>query len=77
MSYLTFEEAVHLFEQWGFEIEAGPRVGEVTLLLKSDESCTYSVQERTMLPQMAGVALAVRWRRNGVMQEGCPQLYLC
>ena len=77
MSYLTFEEAVHLFEQWGFEVEPGPRAEEVTLLLRSDESCTYSVQERRMLPQMAEVALAVRWRNKQVMQESCPLPYLC
>lgn len=71
MSSLTFEEAVHLFEQWGFAIEPGPRAGEVTLLLRSDESCTYSVQERRMLPQMAEVALAVRWR-NGTVQAVSP-----
>ena len=71
MSYLTFEEAVHLFEQWGFEIEAGPRAEEVTLLLRSDESCTYSVQERWMLPPMAEAALAVRWR-NGTVQVVSP-----
>jgi len=71
LSYLTFEEAVHLFEQWGFEIEAGPRAEEVTLLLRSDESCTYSVQERRMLPQMAEVALAVRWR-SGTVQAASP-----
>lgn len=77
MSDLTYEEAVHLFEQWGFQVDPGPRPGEVTLLLKTEDGCTYSVQQRAMLVQMAAVALAVRWRSNRVMQENCLRPYLC
>ncbi|MBN2005913.1 MAG: hypothetical protein JXA21_21325 [Anaerolineae bacterium] len=68
MSNLTYSEAVLLFKQWGFRIQPGPRAGEVTLLLKTAESCTYSVQEPYMLPKMAEIALAVRWL-NGAAQE--------
>lgn len=77
MSELTYQEAVSLFEQWGFQVECGPRPGDVTLLLRTEEGCTYSVHEQAMLPQMAAVALAVRWRNNQMMQEDCLQLYLC
>lgn len=77
MHELTYEEAVSLFKQWGFEVEPGPRTDEVTLLLKTEDGCTYSVQERAMLTQMAAVTLAVRWRSNRVMQENCLRPYLC
>ncbi|MBN1872592.1 MAG: hypothetical protein JXA33_00040 [Anaerolineae bacterium] len=66
MCDLTYQEAINLFKQWGFQVEPGPRTGEVTLLLKNDDGCTYSVQEQAMLPKIAAVILAVRWR-NGKM----------
>lgn len=69
MSSLTYSEAVSLFERWGFRVEPGPRAGEVTLLLKTAESCTYNVQERSMLPKMAEIALAVRWRNGTALLE--------
>lgn len=63
---LTFEEAVHLFEQWGFQVEPGPGEDEVTLILETPESCTHAVQPRRMLPQIAAVSLAVRWENRNV-----------
>lgn len=68
MPELTYQEAVSLFEQWGFEIEAGPRADEVTLILETPDSRTYAVHPRHMLPPMAAAILAVRWR-NGTV--GC------
>ncbi len=77
MYELTYEETVSLFKQWGFEVEPGPRTDEVTLLSKTEGGCTYSVQERATLAQMAAAALAVRWRSNRVMQGDCPSPRLC
>ena len=65
MAALSYSEAVHLFEQWGFKVEPGPRAGEVTLILDTPEGRTYAVHPVELLPQMAISALAVRWR-NGV-----------
>jgi hypothetical protein len=68
MGDLTYAEAVSLFEQWGFQIESGPRADEVTLILEAPDSRTCTVHPKSMLPQMAAVILAVRWR-NGT--AGC------
>jgi len=62
----SFEDAVKLFKQWGFDIEPGPRPEQVTLILEGPDYRTYSVYEARMLPQIAAVALRVRWR-NGAM----------
>ena len=59
---LSFEEAVELFRQWGFGVEPGPRPGEVTLIAEGDDYRTSAVFEACLLPQVAGVALRVRWR---------------
>lgn len=69
MHGLTYSEAVSLFEHWGFQVESGPREGEVTLILETPDSRTCVVHPREMLPQMAAVALVVRWRNGRVMQE--------
>ena len=61
---LSFDSAVALFKQWGFEIEVGPRVGEVTLILDGPDFRTTTVYEASMLPDIAGAALEIRWR-NG------------
>jgi len=61
---LTFEDAVHLFEQWGFDVEAGPRPSEVTLILDGPGFRTTTVYKSAMLPDIAGVAQEIRWR-NG------------
>ena len=68
MSDLTYQEAVSLFEQWGFEVESGPRADEITLILETSESRTYAVHPRYMLSPMATAILAVRWRTG---MAGC------
>ena len=61
---LSFDSAVALFRQWGFEIEVGPRAGEVTLILEGPDYRTTTVYEASMLPDIAGAAQQVRWQ-NG------------
>lgn len=63
---LSFEDAVRLFKEWGFLVEPGPRPGEVTLIIEAPDHRCCTVYDARMLPQMATVALEVRWR-NGAM----------
>jgi hypothetical protein len=63
---LSFEDAVRLFKQWGFQVEPGPRPEGVTLILEGPGHRTYAVYEASMLPQIASVAQHIRWR-NGVV----------
>jgi hypothetical protein len=66
---LSFEDAVRLFKQWGFQVEPGPRPEEVTLILEGPGHRTYAVYEASMLPQIATVAQHIRWQ-NGVVAFG-------
>ena len=61
---LSFEDAVRLFKQWGFQVEPGPRPEEVTLILEGPGHRTYAVYEASMLPQIASVALDIRWQNR-------------
>jgi hypothetical protein len=61
---MSFEEAVRLFEAWGFRVEPGPQPDEVTLIIDAPDSRTYCVHPAHMLPEIAAVALAVRQRRK-------------
>jgi hypothetical protein len=61
---LSFEGAVRLFKQWGFQVEPGPRPEEVTLILEGPGHQTYVVYEASMLPQIATVALDIRWQNR-------------
>ena len=63
---LDTSDAVKLFKRWGFQVEPGPRPEEVTLILEGPDYRTYSVYEAHMLPQMAAVALKVRWQNGSV-----------
>jgi hypothetical protein len=63
---LSFEDAVRLFKEWGFQVEPGPRPGEVTLIIEAVDHCCTTVYDAEMLPQIATVALEVRWQ-NGLM----------
>ncbi len=56
----SFEEAVYLFEQWGFCVEPGPRPDEVTLILEGGDFRTYVVYEVPLLPQIANLILRTR-----------------
>jgi len=59
----SFEEAVRLFQQWGFRVEPGPQAEEVTLIIDAPDHRNYSVHPAAMLPPKAAVALSVRQRR--------------
>lgn len=47
---LSFEDAVKLFQQWGFQIEPGPRPEEVALILEGPDYRAYSVRKSTRQP---------------------------
>jgi hypothetical protein len=59
---LSFEEAVHLFKQWGFLVEPGPKPGDVTLIIAGADYRTYVVYEAHLLAQIANAILQVRWQ---------------
>ena len=61
---LSFEEAVRLFQAWGFRVEPGPQWYEVTLIIDSADHRNYSVYPADQLPAVAAVALSVRQRRQ-------------
>jgi hypothetical protein len=63
---VSFEEAVRLFKEWGFQVEPGPRPGEVTLIIDAPDYRCCTVYDARMVPQIATVALEVRWQ-NGSM----------
>jgi hypothetical protein len=68
---LAFEQAVRLFELWGFKVEPGPGSDEVSLVLEGEDYRTYAVYEAEMLPQIAEAALKVRWQNGFVaIEEG-------
>jgi hypothetical protein len=68
---LSFEDAVKLFKQWGFQVEPGPRPEEVTLILEGPDYRTYTVYEACMLPQIAAVALRIRWKNGTMARSAC------
>ena len=59
---LSFEEAIRLFKQWGFQVEPGPRPEEITLILEGPDYRTCSVYNAHALSEIAAVVLSVRWR---------------
>ncbi len=66
---LSFEEAIRLFKQWGFQVEPGPRPEQVTLMLEGPDYRTVSVYDAQMLPEIAATALRMRWQ-NGALSQG-------
>ena len=64
---LSFEEAVQLFQGWGFLVERGPRPGEVTLILEGSTHRSCYVCESKKLPEMAISVLRVRWCTGAMM----------
>ena len=66
---LTFEEAVRLFQRWGFRVEPGPRPEEVTLILEEPGSRTVAVYDAQMIPQIAATALRVRWQNGALSRQ--------
>ena len=64
---LSFEKAVQLFKGWGFQVEQGPRYGEVTLILEGPDHRSYHVFETEKLPEMAKSILRIRWYTGAMM----------
>ena len=57
---LSFERAVQLFQEWGFQVEEGPGHEEVTLILEGPAHRSHYVYEVDQLPQIAEATLRVR-----------------
>ncbi len=68
LKLLSFEEAVKLFKSWGYQVEPGPRAGEVTLILEGADHRTYVVYQAVQLPAIAATILSIRWQ-NGAMHQ--------
>ncbi len=64
---LSFEQAVELFEGWGFLLEQGPRSGEVTLILEGPTYRSYHVCEPEQLAEMAASILQQPLRTGAMM----------
>jgi hypothetical protein len=63
----SFEEAVQLFQGWGFLVEPGPRPGEVTIILEGPAHRSSYVCESEKLPEMAAAILQQRILIGAVM----------
>lgn len=59
---LSFENAIELFREWGFQVEPGPRPEEVTLILEGPSHRSYWVHDAHTLAEIAAVALRLRWQ---------------
>jgi hypothetical protein len=57
---LSFEKAVQLFEQWGFLVQQGPRMTEVTIILEGRCHRSYYVCEPEQVSEMASAILRQR-----------------
>ena len=66
MTDLSYQEAVHLFRRWGFQVEPGPGGNEVTLIVETQDSRTCTVHPVDRLPRIAALSLAARWRNRKV-----------
>ena len=64
---LSFEKAIRLFKGWGFMVEPGPGMEEVTLVLERPSHRSYYVYKAGQLPQIAAAALRVRWRTTALL----------
>jgi hypothetical protein len=71
---VSFEDAVRLFQSWGFQVEPGPQPEQVTLILEAPDHRTYCVHPANMLSEMAAVAMRVRFL-NGAMYEASRKLW--
>ena len=69
---LSFENAIGLFREWGFQVEPGPRPEEVTLILEGPSHRSYWVHDAHALVEIAAVALSLRWQGGtlGCQPEG-------
>jgi hypothetical protein len=65
---LSFEEAIQLFRGWGFRVEQGPSISDITLIHEGATHRSYLICEPKQLAEMATSILQVRWR-NGTMMD--------
>ncbi|MBN1314149.1 MAG: hypothetical protein JXA42_01730 [Anaerolineales bacterium] len=63
---LSFNDAVSLFKEWGFQIEPGPMPGEITLIIEEGSYRVSTVFQADNLSEIAAFVLKVRWD-NGLM----------
>lgn len=70
---LTFEDAVKLFKQWGFQVEPGPRPEEVTLIIEAPDHRTFAVHPADMLTQLAAAGLSARWQNGTLLNTASRQ----
>src|SRR5512143_3976475 len=61
---MSFEEAVNLFKEWGFRVEPGPELEEVTLWIDALDHHTCCVYPARLLPEIATVIQQVRARKQ-------------
>jgi hypothetical protein len=64
---LSFEKAVQLFKGWGFQVERGPRLGDITLILEGPNHRSYCVCQPEQLADMAMTVLGQRLRTGAMM----------
>jgi hypothetical protein len=64
---LSFEKAVQLFKQWGFQVLPGPRTEEVTVILEGPTHRSYCVCQPEQLAEMAVAILRQRLRTGAMM----------
>jgi hypothetical protein len=58
----TFADAVAHFQRIGFEVTPGPRHGEVTLILREEDSVSTTVWPQEMLQPIAEISRSFRYR---------------
>lgn len=65
---LTFAEAVAHFQRIGFEVSPGPRLGEVTLIDRRDDSICTIVWPQEVLQPIARISQGFRYK-NGLLRK--------
>ena len=64
---LPFEKAVQLFKGWGFIVQQGPGIEEVTLILEGPAHRSYYVCQAEHLAEVAAAILRQRLRTGAMM----------
>jgi len=64
---LSFEKAVQLFKGWGFTVQQGPEMEEVTLILAGPTHRSYYVCQAEQLAEMAAAILRQRLRTGAMI----------
>jgi hypothetical protein len=61
---MSFEKAVSLFKSWGFTVEPGPELDEVTFWIDAAGRRTFCVYPARLLPEIAAVIQRVQVHRQ-------------